>query len=177
MPLDSAPAGLGSQAATLTVCLANRPPAPSYQGLTQIQPLATGELDHIVRHSSNHWRKVFNVYAKLVWSLNQRQPGWVHGSFRRWQDFRDAELLQAHSQQCLLFTPPVAGSGLVVIAGKTWAQQLGMATQLQWLDAHFAVHAHNPWFVSPYFDYRQLTNARIEQLVTLLLQRAAEPLA
>ncbi|MBB3167620.1 DUF6942 family protein [Simiduia aestuariiviva] len=171
----SSPA-LGGQAPALCVSIANCPPQTRYRALRERAPLAPGELADIVANSSNHWRKVFNVYAKLVYGLECRQPGWVVGDYGRWQAFRDGELLQAHSRQALLLGgAPVALQTPTVIAGKTWAQQLGMAGDLQWIDAHFAVYPGRPWVVCPYFDYRQLTNARIEQLIDIIAQWQLTP--
>lgn len=170
--------GLGVSNATFRVSIANCPPQARYQSLTGIEPLAPGELQHIVANSSNHWRKLFNVYAKLVYALNLAQPGWIAGEFPCWQALRDQQLLQVPSQQALLlggspFSAPLpsheAAAQLTIIAGKTWAQQLGIANKIEWLDAHFAIYPGRPWVVCPYFDYRQLSNARIDQLVEIIV--------
>ena len=172
------PAGLGIFPSKLTVCIANRPPQAQYQSLKKTQPLAPGELSNIVSNSSNHWRKVFNVYAKLVFALQAQEPGWTANHHTSWQDFRERELLQAHAFQSLLFTaPPQNHEGLVVIAGKTWAETVVPESELHWLDAHFAVHPLRPWIVSPYFDYRQLSNARIAQLIDLIMVRSGKAAA
>ncbi|UTA46965.1 hypothetical protein L1F30_12415 [Simiduia sp. 21SJ11W-1] len=169
--------GLGTPDACMWVSIANCPPQARYQTMAQITPLAPGELQDITANSSNHWRKLFNVYAKLLYALNTAEPGWIGGDYPSWQTFRDGELLQAGGRQALLFgAPPVADTAVTLIAGKTWAQALGLGGKLQWLDAHFAVYPGKPWLVCPYFDYRQLTNARIDQLVTIVSGWARGPI-
>jgi hypothetical protein len=40
--------------------------------------------------------------------------------------------------------------------------------KLLWLDADFAIDSNNNLIVCPYFDYRQLTNIKIQQLVEII---------
>lgn len=160
----AAVAGLGDAAYRLAFCIANRPLLDHYPALNSIQPLAPGELRHIVANTSNHWRKLFSVYAKFLYALGP-QSHWP----ARWQDYSDSHLLQAGSGTALLFTPPpLDGQRLHIIAGKTWAAALDLPP-LEWQDAHFAVNAAHKLIVSPYLDYRQLSNERIERLAQLVL--------
>ncbi|MGH1370931.1 MAG: DUF6942 family protein [Cellvibrionaceae bacterium] len=171
--------GLGVADAELVICIANRPMIDDYPQLDHLRPLAAGELDHIVAHTSNHWRKVFNVFAKFLYSLaNERMR-----AFSDWQSYRDQQLLQLGAKEALCFSAPEsfssgrgrAGQTVFVIAGKTYATQLKVSG-LVWLDAYFAVHPTEPIVVSPYLDYRQLSNARIDQLVGLVKQIRARSL-
>lgn len=165
-------AGLGAETFTLAIYIANRPALDSYPQLCHLQPLAAGEIAHIVAHTSNHWRKVFNVLAKFVWELDQGRrdlsPSWQH--------YREQNLLQAQSREALLFSAPDLDQPncIHIIAGKTWAADLcergAMAASLHWLDAHFAIDLQQRLIVCPYPDYRQLSNARISQLVALVQQ-------
>jgi len=63
---------------------------------------------------------------------------------------------------------------LHIICGKTYAKQLissgELETQLTWLDDEFAIDRANMLVVCPYFDYRQLSNSKIERLAALLLE-------
>jgi hypothetical protein len=128
-------------------------------------PLAPGELSYIVANTSNHWRKLFSVYAKFLYTLGA-QPGWP----KRWQDYRDGYLLQAGSGVALLFSPPELNRKAVhIVAGKTYGASLALKG-LTWLDASFALDARRRLLVSPYLDYRQLSNARIETLASLIKQ-------
>lgn len=100
--------GLGISQAPIAVYIANRPVNDHYPTLNTLQPLIAGELNHIVANNTNHWRKVFNVYAKLIWQLglpcNEPQAGQHLAS--SWQQYRDLHLLQAHSREALLFSKP-----------------------------------------------------------------------
>ena len=52
-----------------------------------------------------------------------------------------------------------------LIAGRTHAKQLiqqGLGCQLHWLNEEFAIDPLNKVLVTPYFDYRQLSNEKIE---------------
>lgn len=176
---DSTEVGLGAQQASIVICIANRPMIDHYPQIDHLQPLAAGELQHIVANTSNHWRKVFNVFSKFLYQLADSRIG----QFPDWQTYRDQQLLQLGCSESLLFSPPsisfdkVAGGGdqisgrldatIHIIAGKTYAAQLQLRG-LIWLDAYFAIHPEAPIIVSPYLDYRQLSNARIEQLVGLV---------
>lgn len=175
---DSNPAvplvGFGEPDSDIALCIANRPMLDDYPLLDHLKPLAKGELRHIVANTSNHWRKVFNVFAKFLYQLADAR---VH-QFATWQDYRDQQLLQLGSRETLLFSPPNLASAsevsnghqtIHIIAGKTYAAELNVEG-LVWLDAYFAIHPTEPLIVSPYLDYRQLSNQRIDQLVQLVRQ-------
>ncbi|NIB43985.1 hypothetical protein HBA55_30565 [Pseudomaricurvus alkylphenolicus] len=165
--------GFGSEGYQLAFCIANRPPIDDYPHLNLLKPLVPGELDHIVGNTSNHWRKVFNVYAKFLMTLGDA-PVQQWGS---WQEYRDRRLLQADCREALLFSPPDTekAEAIHIVAGKTYAAALGL-NNLVWLDAHFAVDASRRLIVCPYLDYRQLSNERIERLAELVRQlRQQEP--
>lgn len=156
--------GLGDQNAVLTLCLGKCPPLPEYQQLEQVRPLQPGELQSLVAQCSNDWRKIVNLLAKCIWQ-------WQETGFSRWQDYRDQRLLQAGSSVALWFTDPVLSApdhGWTLIAGHGYADR--MQLPLEWLDQNFARVPGQPWLVTPYFDYRQLSNAKVEQLVEYLNQ-------
>lgn len=110
------PIGLGSTRAQIHLYIANRPMIDHYPQLCHLQSLVAGEIAHITRHTSNHWRKVFNVYAKFL---------------------------------------------------KTYAARLSFPSLL-WIDEHFAINRAHRLIVSPYPDYRQLSNMRIAQLIDIM---------
>ncbi|MDO3384898.1 hypothetical protein QWI17_03480 [Gilvimarinus sp. SDUM040013] len=162
-------AGIGEADYGIAFCIANRPPLDDYSRRRCLVPLLPGELHHIVSNSSNHWRKLFNVYAKFIYSL---APELIvaNSSPPTWQEYRDQQLLQAGSRLALLFTaPPWKDDALHIIAGKGYAATLNIP-KLQWLDAHFAIAPAQRVIVSPYLDYRQLSNERIERLVKIIRQ-------
>lgn len=155
--------GRGDPNYRLAFCVANRPALDHYPALDHLAPLVPGELQHIVANTSNHWRKLFSVYAKFLYALGV-QPDWPE----RWQDYRDHRLLQAGSGVALLFSEPdVTRSAVHIVAGKTYAAELNL-TGLRWVDTHFAIDVKRRLLVSPYLDYRQLSNERIALLAALI---------
>ncbi len=160
--------GLGSQTSSINFYIANRPPIDDYPVMNELRGLATGELAHIVKHTSNHWRKAFNVYAKLLfdWYQLQGRKDLPH----TWQTYRDLELFQSHSEEALLFSVPQFAKDkptIHIIAGKTYAAHLNLPA-LVWLDSYFAINKELRLIVAPYPDYRQLSNERIARLIELM---------
>jgi hypothetical protein len=160
--------GLGSRNSSINFYIANRPPIDAYPAMNELRGLAVGELAHIVRHTNNHWRKAFNVYAKLLFDWHQLRD---HQNLPdTWQSYRDLELFQPYSQEALLFSPPKFNSGnngFHIIAGKTYAACLNLPP-LAWLDSYFAINKEFRLIVAPYPDYRQLSNERIARLIELM---------
>lgn len=166
--------GLGCHRFNLAVYIANTPAMLEYQHLTQVSSLTSGEITAIGQACGNGWRKVFNVYAKLLYVLPKE-----HFPFATlaptWQQYRDNYLLQASSQTALLFSPPDLENHrntLHIICGRTYAKQLikcgDLTAQLTWLDDEFAIDKQNKVIVCPYFDYRQLSNVKISRLAIML---------
>lgn len=160
--------GFGACNAQIKIYIANRPPLDDYPYLTELRGLTMGEISHIAKSTSNHWRKVFNVYAKLLfdWYLLQGRKNLPD----TWQEYRELELFQSHSQEVLLFSKPefkTEHETIHIIAGKTYAASLHL-TSLIWLDTHFAISETHRLIVSPYPDYRQLSNERIARLIELM---------
>lgn len=164
---NSRPIGLGAADSCIRFYIANRPPLDDYPTLTHLKPLALGEMAHIASNTSNHWRKAFNVLAKFLheWYRQQGRDD-VPAT---WQAYRDGELLQRHSSEVLLFSKPDFSDAQVthIVLGKTYAATLQLPS-LTWLDAYFAVNNEKRLIVSPYPDYRQLSNERIGRLITLV---------
>ena len=159
--------GFGAKNFNLAIYIANRPPLDDYLNLSTIQALLPEEAHNIGQATSNHWRKIFNVSAKFLFKLYQEEKRF-DAKFT-WQDYRDTFLFQAESREALLFSPPSfeQPDTIHIVAGKTYAKQLKLA-HLTWLDEHFAVSTQEPLILCPYLDYRQLSNARITQLVSLV---------
>jgi len=157
--------GLGNHDAQVCVYIENTPPLEQYQGLQEVSILKTHEIFNIGQQTGNHWRKVFNVYAKLICEIDTHQ----HSS---WQKLRDNELLQSHSNQCLLFSPPhfdgLDPTQIHIVMGRTYAKKLNLDTQCFWLSKDFAINEEKRLIICPYFDYRQLSNIKVEQLAKLI---------
>tara|TARA_R110001583_G_scaffold7222_2_gene36048 strand:- start:919 stop:1515 length:597 start_codon:yes stop_codon:yes gene_type:complete len=157
----------------IRVYLANRPPLAEYLDVDVIDHLPVGEIQRIASETGNHWRKIFNVYAKLIYSL----AGMAHHSllqqYGSWQEYRDQSLLQQGSDTELYLDPPSLSlglkSGVHVVMGKSFSERLLVDISLEWLDNDFAINRKQNIIVSPYFDYRQLSNIKIERLAELIV--------
>jgi hypothetical protein len=165
--------GFGDEAFKVAVYIEKRPPMPAWQQLDHLHAMQPGQINEINQACGNGWRKVFNVYSKVLFAL----PSEFYDFAKRapdWQTFRDEQLLQAHSQTTLLFSPPILNKSkqLHIIAGRTYAKQLinnGLLDcQLTWLDDEFAISKSSKVIVCPYFDYRQLSNIKIARLSQLV---------
>lgn len=162
--------GLGSTSFELAIYVANRPPLDHYPLLDHLQPMHADEIAYIVGRCSNHWRKLFNVYAKFLFELRGVNKDI---NCHTWQCYRDSRLLQDHSREALLFSSPNFSAHLKsvhIVAGKTYAAQLNLPFSLDWQNKHFAINKQHKLIVCPYLDYRQLSNARIAQLVHYVKQ-------
>jgi len=171
--------GLGCTNFTIAVYIGNRPNMLEYQHLISISPVSTSEISTINSACGNGWRKVFNVYAKLLYALDKKYFNYS-ALTPTWQKYRDSFLLQHNSQTALLFSPPQLAKNneaLHIICGKTYAKQLLSTGQLVanfvWIDDEFAIDREQKLIVCPYFDYRQLSNIKIEKLANLLKELKA----
>lgn len=168
--------GLGANNAPFSVYIANQPNYADYSDLASIKPLQCGDIAGISNNCGNGWRKVFNVYAKLVFALDSDDKQWI-GQSQSWQEYRDNILLTSNSGTSLIFSTPqwsqlAAGEAprMHLVMGKGYGQKILQEEALHWLDDHFAVIQDKQCIVCPYFDYRQLTNQKIIQLVSLIRQ-------
>lgn len=154
--------GLGTQLAKYRIYIGNRPPLPEYQALDQLRPVLPGEISHIVEQTGNHWRKIFNLFAKLMFELNPE-------GHSTWQEFRDKRLLQVGANHSLIFSKPdFSQPGAIhIVTGKSHAQIHGF-DQLSELNKDFAVDKSLKLIVAPYFDYRQLSNQKLAELVGIV---------
>ncbi len=176
--------GVSCSQACIRVYIANRPPMEPYEHLESVKVLTQGEVSQIAQHTGNHWRKIFNVYAKFLYGLYSTQQALVvnlHDT-QRWQDYRDAILLQANSRSMLLFSAPKfekSESDIHIIMGKQYAAQLGFdretSEELVILDGDFAICKHKKLIICPYFDYRQLSNIKIDRLIALVQELWQKP--
>ncbi|PCI57368.1 MAG: hypothetical protein COB45_03925 [Gammaproteobacteria bacterium] len=171
--------GFGTSDYQIAVYIANRPPIYEYQQLEHLTALTTGEISYIGQHCGNGWRKVFNVYAKLLYALDKQHFNFA--SFApTWQQYRDDYLLQTHSKNSLLFSAPqltpvknnTNQKAVHIIMGKTHAKSLlstgALDVELTWLNNEFAINYLQRVIVCPYFDYRQLSNVKIDRLAELI---------
>lgn len=157
--------GIGSSNANIHIYIENTPPLPQYQALTSVTPLSPGDIANIAALTGNHWRKIFNVLAKLAFELTSEDH-------KTWQNLREQSLLQTNSNYCLYFSAPTTSQlskpGIHIIMGKTYATLLNLHQSAHWLTPFFAINEQKKLIICPYFDYRQLSNIKITQLVGLI---------
>jgi hypothetical protein len=173
----------------IKVYLANRPPLAEYHNTRVIDHLPIGEIKRIATETGNHWRKIFNVYAKLVYCLAEKTTSPVLKQYCSWQVYRDQSLLQQGSDTELHFDSPFIdssstlsesniassnNSAVHIIMGKAFSERLLVNGQqecvrVEWLDKDFAINRALKIIVCPYFDYRQLSNIKIERLAELIV--------
>ena len=171
--------GFGCNNFNFAVYIGNRPNMNEYSDLDDIRALTRGEINIINSACGNGWRKVFNVYAKVLFALEPTLFPYQKVE-KTWQHYRDKHLLQKDSKTALLFTTPrlnesksnVGSHCIHIICGKTYAKHLlnsnQFTAQFTWLHEEFAVDKKNRLIVCPYFDYRQLSNSKIEKLAALI---------
>lgn len=178
--MDVVNQGFGCSQFTIAVYIANKPNMVEYENSVAMHAMTMQEITKIGLACGNGWRKIFNVYSKLLYALDPSEF-----SFSRcaptWQLYRDNFLLQQGSGTALLFSPPLllaASKTIHIISGKQYAKALihsgHLTTSLIWLDENFAVDTAKRLIVCPYFDYRQLSNQKIEYLAELIKQLMTE---
>jgi hypothetical protein len=161
----------------IKVFTANRPPLPEYENKDQISSMPLGEIHRITAETGNHWRKIFNVYAKFMYSLAISKNDADILQYKTWQCYRDERLLQGGSDtqlhfshvalaQCLLI---VDAGAIRIVMGKAFSESLLADAEMTWVDKDFAINKKLSIIVCPYFDYRQLSNVKIAVLVNLVL--------
>jgi len=169
--------GIGDKHANFCVYIENKPPLERYQALTTTSSFKVGEIKKVADETGNHWRKIFNVYAKLYFEYAPQQ-------FQNWQALRDQHLLQRESNTALFFSPPMlhdlvadkdvsyidtnSDKKINIIMGRTYAKKLDLSEHFYWLSNDFAINQQASLIICPYFDYRQLSNIKITQLIGLI---------
>jgi hypothetical protein len=161
--------GFGNAQGSIKVYIEHRPPMEEFAELNRVLPIDRHTIERINQAGGNHWRKIFNVLAKLMHGLSPS------GCFN-WQEYRDKRLLTTQDNLCLLFNKPTllkssllaSQDAVKIIAGKGYAQRCVSAQLWQWVSPRFAVIPEQRLIVSPYLDYRQLSNERLAHLQQLI---------
>lgn len=145
--------------------IANRPELDEFQH-SNFRTLKTGEAAEVIKQTSNHWRKVFSIMAKISFAL-------FNTECETWQEYRDTKLLTSEGFEALNYQPYSNNTKhdyFSIVAGFTYAE-----TQLN-LDNFYPVDGDikilfkpdETVAVTPYFDWRQLTNEKLDKLITLM---------
>jgi hypothetical protein len=161
------PTGLGDPSPLLVICAPHRPPGYQSSPEQTISPLTDGDLERLIRDGGNHWRKIFTLYAKLLHGLTPLEADW--------QTCRDRRLLRSGSACALLFEHSCVPEQeqLCLVMGQTFGRAEGWLENDQTLPAEqpFVLHPEHAVIVTPYFDYRQLSNARLASLIQRISDR------
>lgn len=168
-------AGFGNPNGAIHVYIQNRPQffvPGAEEGVVGVN----GEIIQQINTScGNGWRKVFNVYAKWVFDLYQQLPAHQTLLARQdcvtWQQYRERELLTYSGDTALLFSPLATQAPVNIVMGRTYAKSLGLTDAAQWIQHDFGVIERQQIIITPYFDYRQLTNEKITFLTSLVKTR------
>lgn len=163
-------AGLGgirsSSRFGLCLYLPHRPDMPEYAQLQHIRLLKSGDIAAIINSCGNHWRKIFVIFAKLACAIDSRGLDWKH--------YMNEHLLQASGQEQLLFVSADfclddADARMIhLVSGKACAESFARLPACASISEDFSINGAGNVVITPYFDYRQLSNAKIEYLLGLL---------
>lgn len=170
--------GLGNANAAINVYVESTPNIDQYLKQTTCRFMDEDEINTIGQQAGNGWRKVFNVYAKFIYELSIEEVR----PYKSWQLFRDKQLLQTNSSLCLWLSCSAKqltnnikkNNTIHIVMGKGYANRLSLTEQCFWLSEDFAINNEQKLIISPYFDYRQLTNKKITFLCQLLTRSFAE---
>lgn len=168
-------AGLGNPQGPIHVYIQHRPSFLLPGGEGEVVGINGDIIQQINAACGNGWRKVFNVYAKWVFQLDQQlsdqQITVSSHSTLSWQQYRDSNLLTHTGVTALLFTPPASRAAINIVMGKTYAKSMGLTDKAQWIRRDFGIIDYQQMIITPYFDYRQLTNDNITFLTNLVSTR------
>ena len=157
--------GFGSLEPKWVLYIENRPPLPEYEH-DNFRLLGNGEAAEVIAQTSNHWRKVFSIMAKISFALFET-------NCNTWQEYRDTKLLTEHGFEAISYLPFNKGEARAyfsIVCGFTYA-----GTQLD-LDSLIPHQTHaklllvpgQKCLVTPYFDWRQLNNELLEKVIDIM---------
>jgi len=163
--------GFGNPSARLRFVVENPPPMSQYQNLSTVLPLSTQQRVLIEQECGNHWKKIFACLAKISHPIF----GQINGT---WQDYRQEHLLRSGGNEALLFHHKGLGlsdllakpNQVTLIMGKRLSQLLAIDDSPCEKGDFFEV-ADTSVLITPYPDYRQLSNVKIDRLITLIKPR------
>lgn len=158
--------GLGPTSPKLLIYLPHTPNCDHLKALAEVRPAFPGELHQIGVETGNHWRKIINVTAKLGFAINDN-------NYSDWQSYRDAFLCREGSEITLIFGAKKLVQGehyTHIISGHQYCESICKTFEFETLDQDFRLCRSRKVIDSPYFDYRQLSNIKLEKLHAYLLR-------
>ncbi|BCE00968.1 DUF6942 family protein [Marinicellulosiphila megalodicopiae] len=164
-PLKTPHTGFGATDGTFTVYCANTPSTTALDP-HKITPICYQDIEQINSDNGNGWRKIFNVYAKILFEINSM-------TFKDWQSLRNEYLLQTHCAHSLILNPIdiTKTQNVQLIMGKGFALSFFDEPDIQWITpkiAHVKLADYPNTFITPYFDYRQFNNADITEFANII---------
>ena len=157
--------GYGSNVPKWVLHIENRPPLETFEQ-ESFRVLAKGEAAQVIAQTSNHWRKVFSIMAKISFGLFET-------GCDTWQEYRDSSLLTENGFEAISYQKYdfAQNQTLVsIICGFKFAQTQLSLDELYPLDTQpkLLVAEQAKCIVTPYFDWRQLNNEMLASLISLM---------
>ena len=156
--------GFGNTFPKWTLHIANRPELEPFEH-DIFRQLESGEAAQIIQQTSNHWRKVFSIMAKISFAL-------FDTGCETWQQYRDTKLLTKDGFEAIDFDHYQAGNAtsFSIICGFQYAEnQVDLAKLIPHMQQpKLMISESKNFVVTPYFDWRQLNNEILGHLVTLM---------
>ena len=145
----------------LTLYIGNRPSLPEFEELTEFPILESGDIVKIIAQCGNHWRKIFSIFAKLGFALNEHDC-------KTWQEYRDQVLLTVKSSEHIVFDTKIRSTeGFHIICGQSHFELFDFTEEnFISLDQNNKVQHSGKIIQTPYFDYRQFNNDLIDQVIS-----------
>ncbi|NVJ61702.1 MAG: hypothetical protein HWE27_15010 [Gammaproteobacteria bacterium] len=184
---------VGIESASLVLFVPHRPTAFNFHSDRKTQALDQKAMSHFLLHCDNHWKKIINCFAKISYDLY----GQSFESWQSYRDTRlltknsqeqilfpdiDGHFPERRRQNTSIASEffysdhdePIGTSNKKVelISGLVTARKLSIDLDSWDRTAEFFFRSDdsgNPYhIVTPYFDYRQLSNQKINRLLNLL---------
>lgn len=156
--------GFGNSKPKWVLHIANRPDLEVFEH-DIFRQLELGEAADVISQTSNHWRKVFSIMAKISFAL-------FDTGCASWQQYRDSKLLTSQGFEAISSEPYTTTSTdqLAIICGFTYA---GSQVELNQLLSHIEqpkllLSETKDFLVTPYFDWRQLNNEMLAHLIEVM---------
>lgn len=150
----------------LQLYIPHRPTMAEYENLQDIQPINNGDIDKIIIACGNHWRKIFVIFAKIASAIDDRELSW--------KTYLAEHLLQDSGSERLVFCEDLQfldkepASVIHIFSGKYCGDTAGHIQQCSEIAPGFFQNEKGQIFITPYFDYRQFSNAKIDFFITQL---------
>ena len=168
--------GFGSSSPKWLLHIEHRPPLAAFEQKA-FRALTEGEAAQVIAQTSNHWRKVFSIMAKISFALFETDCD-------TWQEYRDTKLLTNKGFEAISYDSVTLSQSnnqsqkrklepFAIVCG------FGYASQQLELEGLYPHQTHSKLLlapnvnvaVTPYFDWRQLNNELLDVVIALMQGR------